>query len=196
MPYLVPADRLLGLIGSGDRQFLAEIAEQQADRIAELDENFDDHRDEDEEDDSARLGTLEAIGEIIDGKPIHEHLGHVYGYAFERICDHLGELLPNSYAGGRSAWVDRIDAHLGRLGLGLSLTNLIYRGPPTPLPDPDDYPFIGHWTASEVAAAAGAIEGLDLDCPDSEEEGALKEIRGWLEDSRAKPGSMIVGFCY
>lgn len=195
MPYLVPAAELLAACGSGDRRLADEIAEQQPGRLAELDERFRD-RDEDDDRDLERRETLGAIVEILEGNPRVSHLGHVYGYAFECICDQLGRMLPNSYVGGRSSWIERVDGNLARLGLGVRLERLIYRGPPIRLPEPDDYPFIGYWTGAEVTEAAGAIEGLDLSTPDSEEAGALREIRGWLDAARAEPGSMIVGVCY
>lgn len=63
-----------------------------------------------------------------------------------------------------------------------------------PIPEPDDYPFIGQWPAARVPAALVAFRSLDLTGIDEEMAETLPLIRAWLEAAAKTPGAAVIGF--
>jgi hypothetical protein len=117
-------------------------------------------------------------------------------HAFEKICAHLGRLLPNgSVSPVRLEFLDVVDEELQRLGFALSLNGLIYGGGPLGLPPADDFPSVGHAEAERVARAeVQRREGL-LDRIEGDAEDVMMDLSDWVEISAARK-DMLVGFCY
>ena len=124
-----------------------------------------------------------------------KQLRYLYGYGLEAICAHIGEELPNICPIARAtAWIKGVDALLESKGVSVRLTTLVFGGSPVPIPEPDDYPGIGEWSASEVPAALAALRSLDLTGVDEEMAETFAQIRGWLEEAAKRPGVSIIGF--
>lgn len=187
--YAVPFDQLRRVPGSGDRALVAAIAASGAYFLAQVDDLAD--ADAGEEVPTCR----EALGQLVDGRPMAGHLGYLYGYALEAICAHLGRELEGVSAISRaSGWIDPVDAFLGAAGVPVALTDLVFGPCPVAIPTPDDHPFIGSWPPAAIPAALAALRRADANGLDEEAAATVALIRDWLEAAAAEPGLGLVGF--
>lgn len=208
--YLVSADEINPVFGSKDRGLVDAITTGMPLRVRSLDEwaarDYDGQRDEDEEEDEEddagdeeeRLTIEQALGQIVDGRLTTSHFG-VYASAWELVCAHLGESLPEQWA-VRRGWVEPFDEWLERAGLPIRISDLVDSPePPFPLPEnPYLGMTVGHWTPAAIAqtrlllgttaAAARPEDASDAD--------TLDAIKRWLASAEQVPKAMIVGFCY
>ena len=73
--------------------------------------------------------------------------------------------------------------------------NSVFRGSPVPIPDPDDGPAIGHWTADEAAGVAAALRAAaPVPSTDRGLVDTMALVRAWTEAAVARPGFGLVGF--
>ena len=79
-------------------------------------------------------------------------------------------------------------------GLPLRLSTLVYGGSPIHIPEPDDYPCIGCWSADNVAAALKAFESLDTSALDPGIAETLAQMHGWLKEAAKSQGTALMGF--
>jgi hypothetical protein len=189
--FLVPRDQLLSVPGSEDGELFLEIDEVFGEAMS-----VDDRLGEDD------LLISEALNEIIDGKISRSDLGHVYGYAFKYLCEAVGKPLQNrNFVPCKFAWLEIID---DLLHLPVSVRALTNGKPPISLPPIDEFPFIGYWSADQIAEAAPVLHALDLAKPPSslrkamdeapQVADAIREINGWLQEAILEPDCIIVGF--
>jgi hypothetical protein len=145
---------------------------------------------------------VEAFTQIVNGEPYSNQFGYVYGYTYEGLCMTIGAETERSWTGiARSRdWFKGIDNALAGLNINLKLTDLLNRGALIPIPEPDDYPGLGWWTAAEVAEAATAFEGLDLNALPGTTAQAVKpvadavdDIRSWVTVAAGRPGDWLIG---
>lgn len=149
----------------------------------------------DDIDDEAPIPCAQALADIVSGRVTEDAPGYLYGYALEAICGHVGRELPNICGiAGSTQWMEEVDAALKRRGVAVQLSDLLYRGSPVPIPEPDDFPFIGYWTPDEITTALAAIRGGDRSGLDNEMAEMFREIEGWLAGASESPGAAIVGF--
>jgi hypothetical protein len=183
--YAVPIERLKQLVGSRDLGTIDAIVEGHEEFLSSIDDI----------DEEAELTCADAVAQLLNGELSEDAPGYLYGYAVEAICSHVGETLPNICPiAGASDWIEEVDALLERKGIPVRLNALLYGGSPVPIPEPDDYPFIGKWTAAELAAAKSAFESADLTDVDPEMAETLQQMRDWVEAAAKKPGASLVGF--
>lgn len=183
--YLVDIERLKQAIGSGDQSLIDAIVKETRGFLSTIDDI----------DDEAELTCADAVAELINGQISEDVPGYLYGYALEAICAHLGEELPNvAQIAGASEWMEEVDQILERKGISVRFNGLVYHGSPVPIPEPDDYPFIGQWTAAQVAAAVPAFRAADLSDLDAEMAETIRQMCAWAEAAASQPGSSIVGF--
>jgi hypothetical protein len=183
--YAVSVERLKGVIGSRDEGLIEAIVEGQEGFLESIDDI----------DDEAETTCAEAVAELINGEVSEDAPGYLYGYALEAICSHLGEELPNVCPiSGASDWIEEVDEVLERKGIPVRLNRLVYADSPVEIPEPDDYPFIGEWTAAEVAGAVAAFQTADLTDVDEEMAETIEQMRGWVEVAAKEPGASVVGF--
>jgi hypothetical protein len=173
--FAVDFGELKAALGSGDGQLLARLLADFAAEVARLD------RDDEEE---GRPPTAEVLRHLIFGGPYDGSVGFKYGYALEFLCWHLGEFLNNSeWSGMRGEWFDEVDGALKRAGVptaAFTTLRLTTRGAPVPIPEPDDFPGIGHLTSEEVPAAAAALDAADLGAMSEDVRNAVAQVREWL----------------
>jgi hypothetical protein len=109
------------------------------------------------------------------------------------LCTFLGEYLDNSgFIPCTTKWYFTLDEVMVEHQIALAFTDLIFKCP-VAIPEADDWPCIGHWTAREFAAAeqlAAALPRIE----DHEVKSALETALGWLRVGADHPGSLIVGF--
>jgi hypothetical protein len=86
------------------------------------------------------------------------------------------------------------------LKVPLTVNNLLYRGALIALPQPDDFPGLGWWTADEVAQAATVFQTLDLQQLDEttakqvlKVSDAIEAIRSWVDVAGERPGDCLIG---
>ncbi len=196
--YSVSVDRLRAAPGSRDQALLAAVPRLNGffETIDEIAEDLDD----DEEERPPRCAV--AYRQIVNGEPCAADFGYVYGYAYEGLCMALGAETERSWTQiARSRdWFKEIDAALAALRIELKITDLLGRGPLIPIPEPDDFPALGWWTADEVAAAAVAFKAIDLNRLDAETEktvkrvsDAIEDIRSWIAVASGRPGDWLIG---
>jgi hypothetical protein len=183
--YAVPMERLKQAVGSRDQAIIDAIVAGQKGFLSSIDDI----------DEEAELRCADAVAELLNGELSEDAPGYLYGYAVEAICSHVGETLPNICPiAGASDWIEEVDALLEGKGIPVRLNGLVYGGSPVPIPEPDDYPFIGKWTAAELAAAKAAFEAADLTDVDPEMAETLQQMRDWVEAAAKNPGTSLVGF--
>ena len=183
--YAVPLERLRQVVGSRDQTVIDAIVEGHEDFLSSIDDI----------DDDAELSCADAVAELINGELSEDAPGYLYGYAVEAICSHVGEALPNICPiAGASDWIEEVDALLEGKGIPIRLNGLVYGGSPVSIPEPDDYPFIGSWSAAELAAAKTAFDNADLTDVDPEMAETLQQMRRWVEAAANGPGVSTVGF--
>jgi hypothetical protein len=185
--YAVPYDRLKRVPGSRDRDLVEAIVGAHEHFFAQIDELAD----EEDEVPSCR----EALAQIVEGAPLAGHLGYLYGYALEAVCDHLGRELDGVSSISRAAgWIDPVDEFLRDKGVPIALSDLVFGACPVDIPTPDDHPFIGSWPPMVIPAALEAIRRVDATGVDYDTAESVAQIRGWLEAAAVEPGVGLVGF--
>ena len=183
--YAVPLERLSRVIGSRDQGLIDAIAESHEDFLSSIDDI----------DDEAETTCADAVADLINGETSDDAPGYLYGYALEAICSHVGEELPNISAISRASdWIEEVDRILERKRIPARLSGLVYGGSPVPIPEPDDYPFIGQWTPAEILAAATAFQTADLTDLDHATADTLQQVRRWAVAAAKKPDTSILGF--
>jgi hypothetical protein len=187
VPFSVRIEELQKAVGSRDAALAARLKQSLANLVDEFDSG-------DEEEPTLN----DAIDDLISGAEFRKGYGHLYGYVIEGMCEEMGTMLDNSELGGMNAdWAEEVDQGMQDAGVSkdtLSLTgHLMYRKSPVPIPEPDDFPFIGYLTKGVIPAAAAAMEAADLNSLGEEQKNALFEIRGWLEACQ-KAGTDLVCF--
>jgi hypothetical protein len=178
-PYLIDLEELRRAVGSRRQSLIA----------ASLGGDPNELRDAWETEEDAEVEGLvsfdQAVRHLVMGEPLNQDCGSEYGYALERLCRHLGEvILPDAW--GAVRWAAVTDSGLEDL--------LTKTGSPVPIPN-TDFPVIGHWTAAEVAAKVSELGGSHLTSDDDELQELLEEYEGWLRKAAAK-GNAIVFFYY
>jgi hypothetical protein len=193
--YAVSLDRLASVRGSRDRALVDAVLERFDYSFSQIDEDDDEDEDDGME---ARPTCREALSRFVDGDDLGDVpgcYGYVYGYVFEGICDHVGESLEEFWSiAGVDVWMEKIDQFLKEANVPLRLLELVYSGCPIPIPDPEERPGIGHWSAEQVARALGPLRGLPIDDPKNDIERDILQIRRWVEFAWTRPGHAIIGF--
>src|SRR5436309_558567 len=88
--YLIPLARMRSLLGSGRRDVLAQVIEENGDFLADLDQEF-----EDQFEDEEPLTMEGAVTHLLDGGPYRDGAEALYLFAFEALCAAVGETLDN-----------------------------------------------------------------------------------------------------
>ena len=147
-------------------------------------------------DEDAELDLETAIRDLITGVEPNPEYGHLYAYGLELICWHFGEHLSNEHwSAMQGEWADTVEAALQSLGLDQTIlgihNHIFYRGAPLPLPEPDDFPFIGFVLNREIQPALNALNSLRLDALNREVMDAVSEIQGWLQTCQSSDLDLI-----
>lgn len=183
--YAVPIERLEQAVGSGDRSLVDAIVRDQEFFLSTIDDI----------DDEAETTCAQAVSDLIAGAPSEDVPGYLYGYALEAICAQLGQELTNICPIAKATrWIECVDAVLERNRVPERLTDLVFGGSPVPIPEPDDCPCIGRWSASQVTEALAVLRSLDGSDLDPEMAQTFDSIRAWLEAAAQTPGAAVVGF--
>jgi hypothetical protein len=118
------------------------------------------------------------------------------GDALEVLCREAGTWLPNeAFMPIRLEYLETVSAEQRRLGISERWTvmSVVFNGPPIAIPEPDDFPVIGHLAADQVGAALA--QHRDLVTEASEPSPAVEEFMGWL-DACHRTGRDFVCFYY
>jgi hypothetical protein len=180
MAYSVDIDGLRALCGSGDNQRRRVICGRFRGDI----ERFNDEFGLSGERGGENLFT--AIQHLVMGEE-KTLPGYLYGYGFKYIVQFSGRFLDNSpfYPCPSAYLLDEVDPAIAATGARISMSGLIFDGPPVPFPRADDFPAIGYWTAADVA---GAVEPLASGTTDE-----VRMLARWTAEASSS-GRGIVGF--
>ncbi len=123
-----------------------------------------------------------ALDEIVRGKLSAGNLdtdAAQYGYALKLWCEACGTALDN----------DKVMPWNGFMSLPddsvlLPVRDLAWSGPPLALPDPPDFPMVGHLDAAHVDTALAAFGQLDLSGYDPMTREILEQYCSWLREAK------------
>jgi hypothetical protein len=193
--YSVPVDQLRALPGSKDKRLL-DLLRENPETFELLQHDFDD-----EEEEKPPSGA-EAVRQILQGEPLDENFGFVYGYAYESLCGVVGVGVEPTWTGIARfyKWFEEIDQALALLGVPVKIVDLCYRGCLITIPDPDDFPGMGWWTADELAKAAEVFRSLDVQKLDAKTRRkvqpmlpVIEQIRQWIDFGAGRRGDWLIG---
>ena len=170
-PILVDISKLQTAIGSRDTALIDGV-------MAVNPEEFEDEGDE-EQDDEIPLRV--ALRHLIMGDEVNTRCAHQYGYALEKLCDYLGEvLLPDVWGGVR--W-EAVEA--------CGLQGVLGTGPPVKLPPIADFPKIGHIPRTNIDGHIRLAKERLGTVRDEELKELLDEYLEWLHSAQAKGTDVI-----
>src|SRR5580700_2106968 len=92
-----------------------------------------------------------AVQQILNGEPLLEDRGALYGYAVEGLCWAIGTtfFLPIGFP-----TVEYMDEFLKRRSAPVRLKDLAFSGFPLSIPQPGDFPMAGYRMSEQVIAAS------------------------------------------
>jgi hypothetical protein len=187
--FLVPQEDLARACGRNDEVLLEEALEALEDVLADYDEQSGAPSDDYDVD----IDHEEALREIFAGRYTEGVSGSRYGWALECLCRFLGERLDNTgFCPCPTQWYFTLDEAMAEHGIPLRFTDLIFRSP-VAIPEADDWPCVGHWTARD-AASADRLEAALPRIGDAGIRHALETALGWLRGVADHPDCLIVGF--
>jgi hypothetical protein len=135
-----------------------------------------------------------ALWEIFDGRLSRPEWYSHYGWAWDAVCGAIGRPLAVShFAPCGTEFLGWLDEQLRPFAVPVRMAKLI-SDPPMRLPDPIDWPSVGHWTAAEVRRLSGPLGRAVGQLRDGRAAEALREVLGWLAAARKRPGHMLIGF--
>jgi hypothetical protein len=182
--YSVPLDELLALPGSKKKKPARMIARDFLGR-QEIDDMFVEYD---------RPNTLySALLQILNGEPLLEDRGALYGYAVEGLCWAIGTtfFLPMGFP-----TVAYMDGFLTRRSSPVTLDSLVSSGFLLPIPEPGDFPSAGFWKTEQVIAASRFFDDLSVEHETREIQVGVDTIRSWLVEAIKHETDTLVGFYY
>ena len=190
--YCAPPEQLQRIVGSRDEALMNEVLSEMADWLTDYDRQMG--APDTDPDADPDISHADAVREIFTGDFTNVPRTSRYGWAMEVILAFFGERL--SYDGFipvDTEWYQTLDETLDEHGVAdVRFTKLIWQSP-FKIPEPDDWPCIGHWTESDIAAAAEAMPRV-LAKVEDDIHTAFATALGWCEQARKQPGHMLVGF--
>jgi hypothetical protein len=180
--YSVPLGELQHIVGSGDDDIVAEIAEEEASAFEEVDQIF--------EDDEDRIPCLEAIRHIVHGGP-YTAGSSLYTFALETICGHIGSFVDNRAFQPpiRWGWITYVDEFLTSLQFPLRVAHLCYSEPPLGVPVDN----MGFWPRDHFEQALEFLENYKPDGLRINLAEALATIIGWLHEALEHEDDVLIG---
>jgi hypothetical protein len=189
--YSIPLREMGELLGSGRRDVLAEIQEEDAYFLEQTDEIFEDRFEEDEE----PLTAVQAIEHLLDGGPYRTGFDALYLYAFEALCRAIGSAPDNRAFQPPIRWgyIEWVDRYLKSMGFPYTTCQLATGGLPFKIPYSDCLPSIGHWPRQHYREALTQLQQRRLDGEDVAIAEALASIIGWLDEALKHEDDILVG---
>lgn len=174
VPYLLKISDLEKIVGSKDRKKMIQVLKNKAEQDDEqFDENeLDAVRDTvDEEEDDEDWNTVEAVKAIINGDLNNNQiLGFQYGYGLEAICMDLGE----------NEFIEQLESVRGSWTFEEMWSWILDSKSPIAIPEPDDFPCIGHLRLADIPKELERTQALDFDKCDEDDQDMYTEIREGL----------------
>jgi len=182
--FAVDLTKVSRAIGSKNKDLLDALFGKYGAKFAQFDAMAADFADEDAGEKPMTMRS--ALSQMIMGEEYTKRFGFMYGYALSFICQHIGELLPNSeWSSMRWEWAEDVDRHLESVWVPQSVfsvtMHLMTRGSPNPIPAIDDFPAIGFLTLAEIKVAHQAIAKANLGAiEDGNARSSIEQIIGWF----------------
>ncbi|WP_157419890.1 DUF7691 family protein [Actinomadura kijaniata] len=166
-------------VGSGDVRLADGLANYFTASLTYLDSEF--------EDDEPSLSARDAFRQLIIETELDQRQGSLYAYCFKLLCQYSTdyEMLSNRHwSGMRFGWFETVAAELKAQGVDFDPTDLVFSGPPVPLPHPSGFPNVGHVANAEMPALLEKLDRFDGAKADPSVADAVEEMRSWLRDCR------------
>jgi hypothetical protein len=132
---------------------------------------------------SGEIALREALIHLIMGDSQEDDSGHVYGYALEQLCSHLGTQLKFKHWCG---------VHWEVIEIFQLDTLLKASGSPVELPFIPDFPTIGHIVAEDVARTLKDVQERKAETADNDLRGLLSELAGWLKKAQISRKDLVL----
>jgi hypothetical protein len=135
----------------------------------------------------------QAVQQILNGEPLLEDRGALYGYGVEALCWAVGTtfFLPIGFP-----TVEYFDRFLKERSSPVLLEGLVLSGFPLPIPQPRDYPFAGWWRPEQVLIASEFFGRLRVGQEPELIHVGAREVRRWLAEAVKHETDALVGFYY
>jgi hypothetical protein len=182
--YSVPLDDLRALPGSRKKKPARMIARDFIGR-KDIDEMFEEY--------DPPNTLYSAAVQILNGEPLLEDRGTLYGYAVEGLCWAIGTtfFMPIGFPS-----VGYIDEFLKRRSSPVTLHGLVSSGFVLPIPEPGDFPGAGCWMPEQVIVAWEFFGGLSVEREAEEIQVGVREILRWLAEAVKHETDALIGFYY
>ncbi|MGN6627423.1 MAG: DUF7691 family protein [Tepidisphaeraceae bacterium] len=172
VPYLVDLPAVIAAVGSNDSALINAIERSNSRRF-----------NADEFDDGMTIG--DAVRQLVNATPRRDVSGHLYGYAFETLCNQLGKALPSDlWCGVR--WATMEDSQVAQI---------MKSGSPVSLPPIQDFPMIGYLTRKTIQSLVHRMGTEGLTNANKELQELLREFESWLREA-ARVDRDLVFFYY
>jgi hypothetical protein len=135
-----------------------------------------------------------AAWEILHRKRLDPDRAPIYVAALQLACAAIGEPLDNAeVAPAAPIHFEAVDAALATAGLArkISMSKLVFGGPPIAIPATDDFPAIGYLTPATVKAARGLIAKHDWSAQPAEVQGTLRLVNTWIEEAASRGEGLV-----
>jgi hypothetical protein len=170
IPYAVDLKKLRAAVGSKEQALVQAVIHGNAKLFKQQGE-------------AGELSLREALEQLVMGSDLDGDWGHVYGYALEQLCRHLGTPLKVE------GW---IGVHWEIMEM-FQLDQLLKdSGPPVELPFIADFPTIGHIRAKDLPRVLRDVQERKADATDADLRGLLGELEGWLKKARAGAKDLVL----
>ncbi|MEU0543822.1 hypothetical protein ABZ319_28555 [Nocardia sp. NPDC005978] len=182
MVYAVDIQRIRAVIGSGDRELATELVGELGGELDSLDKEST-YWYPGGTPPSGRDALVRMIVEAgYQDQPDVEKYAAVYGYCFERLCDHLGTALGNEgWERARGTWLAYIEDELGSIEVCFEPFEELISGETVPLPNIWDVPAIGCTPREFMAGMIEKLEpALSADI-DEEVQEAVEQVVDWAK---------------
>jgi hypothetical protein len=205
-PIAVDLGQITAALGSRNQSLFDTLVEEFGDDFPQIDdlvpEDDDDADDNESEEDAdatpAHPSTHDALRQLLFAEPYDPAVAFKYAYALEYVLRHFGDELTNDHwFSMRWDWAETVDQALAAAGVPANtfrvVNHLMTRGAPVPIPEPDDFPAIGHLRRAEIPAALQALRAATPAITDPEVAPAVAEIINWLESCDSTRRDLV---CY
>ena len=171
---LLGYDELMAVPGSGDRRLVRR-------EIRSIFGQADDSSPE-----AVFKPVLKALAAIVKGSRLSPARAPEYVEALNAVCWVLGTAMDNgAVAPAPPAHFDAVDRILTERGIDpqITMSRLVFGGPPLGLPETDDFPAVGYLTPDQVAGAHRALAPQDWSQAPDDLRPTLQQLTAWMQEA-------------
>ena len=182
MPFKIRLDALNDVLALRDEALFAWVRDHCRDDLTEHDKWFDTAR-----------PAADYLADLMLGRPHVAEDVHLYGYCVKTLCELWGAPLANEgWWGMRYGWFSTVSDTVAQAGVTYDFAGLIVGGPGVEVPDPGDFPAMGHITRDGLQSHLDRLDGADLaGIDDRQVVEAVGQVRSWLLQCRQEDMDLV-----